>query len=1061
MLLKAIKKLKRKILFAHFLIFLSFLFSVLLLLFLVLTSTFLIFEGCYSLIFIFFTFSFILSLYFFFKKKNFFPFFKDYSPERIAKILDENFENLNRELTPAFSFLKNYEKYKKEYYSPFLIDWAIKRGEEKFKKNALFIKKNLLKKLGIEKKLKENFVLFFIVLMIFLLYFFIFPVPFKIGFYSFFIPKKLPIQLEVEPKNLLVKKGEAVNIKVAVFSPFKFKKITFIQEEKNGQKKFSLKLENQSAQITLLPKEEFRYYFQILRIKSPVYQIAFLERKRLAMLKIKVILPAYTSLLPLEYSFPQEISAMPASQIILKTNPFFKELKTEKRIIATERDSAAFLLTKEENYLLLIFEEETTNIKINFLTDEYPYITFLFPNKDIDLPENMKVPLRLYLLDDFQVKEARIYGIKENDTFLVKKFPINKKSDTINFLWDLSGLNLLPGKEIFYYAVSYDNDIINGPKATATNVYKIRFPTLEEIFTKTTERIEDVYSEVKSQKTDVEELLKTMSRIEKSFKEEKELTYEEKKTLSNLFEKNRQLIEKIGELKREVENFLKELEEYPLFDQATISKLMELFRILDELIPQELKARLLQLKAEWESNKDLKKTLSQLKLSNEELKMMIERGEKLLKSLLNISKLKEWEKKFSELERLQKEVEENLEKLPIAEEEKIKTALEKLVAEINEYQFEEQDYQEFQKELKELISQRTLKENAEKIVNEIKRKNLSSAKKISSSLRGDLKNLSERLREFQKSIAEKNKERIFNKLLQIGLSLNDLSKESKGLLNLAIVNEEAEKNFGEKIGLLNSALKLLADSLLALSNQSLIISPKLAQGLIRGIKELEGANKFIAEKNFNQVKNILSQVKLKVDHTVLNIIYLLNQKSKGGGGLEDFLNALQQASDQMGEMFSELGSLPLPLPLNSGNLEKLSEMVNKLRSLREMLTEALKNLSSEPGLTSSMEGILEDMKKLEEDLSKLNIQRELIERTAGIYRRLLDVERSIRKKEEKEEYQAEVGKEYEIKEKTFLPKDYGEKRKYFQEELLKILRKDFPPEYYHLIKEYFYQLLQE
>jgi hypothetical protein len=85
----------------------------------------------------------------------------------------------------------------------------------------------------------------------------------------------------------------------------------------------------------------------------------------------------------------------------------------------------------------------------------------------------------------------------------------------------------------------------------------------------------------------------------------------------------------------------------------------------------------------------------------------------------------------------------------------------------------------------------------------------------------------------------------------------------------------------------------------------------------------------------------------------------------------------------------------------------------------------------------------------------------LIERTAGIYRRLLDVERSIRKKEEKEEYQAEVGKEYEIKEKTFLPKDYGEKRKYFQEELLKILRKDFPPEYYHLIKEYFYQLLQE
>ena len=1061
MLLKEIEKIKKKIFFSHFLIFLSFLFSILLLLFLVLTSTFLIFEGIYSLIFIFFAFSFLLILYFFVKKKNFFPFFKDYSLERITKILDENFENLHRELTPAVSFLKNYEKYQKEYYSPFLIDWAIKRGEENFKKNAVFIKKSLLKKLGIKKKLKENFTFFLIALTIFLSYFFIFPVPFKIGFYSLFIPQKLPIYFQIEPKNLLVKKGETVNIRVTLASPFKFRKITFIQEENNFKKKVSLKLENQKAQITVLPKEEFRYYFQILQIKSPVYQIAFLERKRVEMVKIKVLLPAHTFLPPLEYLFPTEISAMPVSQIILKTKPFFKELRTEKRIIATKKDSTSFVLTKEENYLTLIFESETTNIKINFLADEYPYITFLFPNKDIDLPENMKVPLKIYLLDDFQVKEARIYGIKEGDTFLVKKFLVNKKSDTIDFLWDLSTLNLLPGKEVFYYAVSYDNDIINGPKTATTNIFKIRFPTLEEIFTKTTERIEDVYSEVKSQKTDIEELLKTMERIEKSFKERKELTYEEKKTLSNLFEKNRQLIEKIGELKKEVENFLKELEEYPLLDPATLNKLMELFRILDELIPQELKERLLQLKEELERNKDFKKLLSQLKLNNEELKMMIERGEKLLKSLLNASKLKEWEKKFRELEKLQKEVEENLEKLPIAEEEEIKEALEKLEREIKEYQFEDKDYQEFQRELKNLISQMNLKESAEKIASEIKKKNLSKAKSQSSSLRKNLKNLSEHLKEFQKAIAEKNKERIFNKLFQIGFSLNDLSKESKNLLNFAIANEEAEKDFGKKISLFNDALKLLADSLLSLSNQSLTISPKLAQGLIKGSKELEWASKFIAEKNFNQAKNILSQVKLKIDHTVFNIIYLLNQKSKGGGSLEDFLNALQQASDLLGDMLSELGSLPLPLPLSSGNLEKLSEMVNKLRSLRQMLEEALKSLTSEPGLTSSMEGILEEMKRLEEDLSKLNIQRELIERTAGIYRRLLDVERSIRKKEEKEEYQAEVGKEYERREKIFLPKDYGEKRKYLQEELLKILKKDFPQEYYPLIKEYFYQLLQE
>lgn len=1064
MLLKELNRLRRKIFFSHFLIlFLSFL-SIFLFFFLILISKFLIFEGIYLIIFLILSLFFLFSFYLFIKRRNFFPFLKDYSLIKIAQILDENFEKLNKELTPAVSFLKNYEKYEKgkENYSLSLIEWAIKSGENKFKENYYFIKKNIFKKLGIDKRLKESFTIFSVSLIIFLLYFIIFPIPFKIGFYSLFNKNKLPIQFQIEPKNLLIKKGEAIEIKVKIISPFRFKKVNFVYG-KNFERKTVLRLINDSAKIAIFPKEELNYYFEILNLKSPTYQINFFPIKELAVLNLKIIPPSYTQLFPTEYSFPKEVSAIIGSSVILKTKPSYNRVLTEKRVISEDRDSCFFsLLSEEERKLMIVFNSETTYIWINFLADEYPYITFLFPNKDIDLPESMKIPLRIYLLDDFQIKEARIYGIKDRDTFLVKKFAVNKKSDTIDFFWDLSDLNLLPGKEIFYYATCYDNDIIKGPKFSKTNLYKIRFPTIEEIFTKTTERIEDISSEVSKEKRGMEEVLKEVEKLERSFKEKREFSYEEKKALSNIFDKNKELITKFSELKREVEDFLKELEEYPLFDQATLNKLMELFRILDELIPQELKERLLKLREELEKSKNWKEYFSQLKMSSEELKEMIERAEKLLKNLLSSAKLKEWEKKFDELAKLQEEIERNMEKLPIDEQRKIEKILTNLEREIKEYQFENKDYQEFQEGLKELLEKLDLKERAGEIAKEMERNKLSSAKNLSSSLRKDLKDLSNRLKDFQKGISEKNKKRILDNLLKIGLMLNDLSKESKNLIDFSIKGEEDEKEFGRKINLLNKSIKLLSDSLLSLSNQSLLLSPKLAKGLIRGTSELERVGRFIAERNFNYAKNILEKVKSNIDNTILNIIYLLNQRSKGGGeGLEDFLNALQQASERLGEMLSEMGGLPIPMPMGGIDLQRLQEMINRLRSIREMLEQALKSLSSEPGLTSSMEGILEEMRKVEEDLSKLNIKRELIERTAGIYRRLLDVERSIRKKEEREEYEAEVGKEYEIKEKIFLPKDYGERRKYLQEEILKILKEDFPKEYYPLIKEYFYKLLEE
>jgi hypothetical protein len=165
----------------------------------------------------------------------------------------------------------------------------------------------------------------------------------------------------------------------------------------------------------------------------------------------------------------------------------------------------------------------------------------------------------------------------------------------------------------------------------------------------------------------------------------------------------------------------------------------------------------------------------------------------------------------------------------------------------------------------------------------------------------------------------------------------------------------------------------------------------------------------------------------------------------------------------MSEILSEMGGMPIPIPspLSAEQLSALQRILGRQRSLRERLEEMMKGLPEKPGLTSAMEGIIDEMKKIEEDMEKLNITRELVEREEKVFHRLLDVERSIRKKEAEEKREREVGKEFKIEERPILPKDLGEKKRVLQEELLNALRENYPREYYRLIKEYFDALLYE
>jgi ElaB/YqjD/DUF883 family membrane-anchored ribosome-binding protein len=146
-------------------------------------------------------------------------------------------------------------------------------------------------------------------------------------------------------------------------------------------------------------------------------------------------------------------------------------------------------------------------------------------------------------------------------------------------------------------------------------------------------------------------------------------------------------------------------------------------------------------------------------------------------------------------------------------------------------------------------------------------------------------------------------------------------------------------------------------------------------------------------------------------------------------------------------------------------VQQWQELMARQQALRQMLEQMLEQSGqqpggSQPGMTSSAEAAIEEMKRLEQDLANLSQPRPMVDRSERIVNKLLDAQRSIRRRENMEQREAEVGKAFQTPTSPRLPVDLGERKKLLREELMRALKEDFPREYEPNVKAYFDALLK-
>lgn len=864
-------------------------------------------------------------------------------------------------------------------------------------------------------------------------------------------------------------------------------------------------------------RKSFKYYF-LGEINHPRFRDVYAQsdegfvivkdRPLIRSLQIKLTPPAYSGL-PAQILSPNEgnVTALKGSRLHLRVESDrllsgakvkFSDSTSQDLKIRGHVADGEFVISHLLNYQVEIFDTEhlanydPVEYNIYVLPDEYPYAEFKQPGADVDLEDQLIVPTLLELRDDYGFTKLMMKGkiiraatTGDTNTFEFRlPFQVLEKGKSFSeFTWDLTSFYMIPDDYIRYYAEIWDNDVISGPKSFKTKAFTIRLPSLLEILAKGDKTQEENLEDIKETADNSKEIKEKLEEINRELKKETNLEWERKKEIEEQIEKQKDTFEKLSDIQKELENLVENYDQRNLLSPETLEKYMELQKMLDEMTSPQLKEALEKLQ-EAVQNADLKQVqqaLERMQYSMDQFEKNIERTYELLKRV-------QLEQKFDELVRLaeklteaQNVVNEKLRKDNLTEE-----ALENLSnREKNIQQNEEylkDQIVETQKDYEELIyepskmldragsfiNNERMNEKIQKMMNQLKSGQQSQATKAGQNLQSQMETLQSMLEMARQEMINQQKMQVTEELQKSIQDMLTTSFQQEEILNKTQKLSSASpqiNNVAKKQSGLQENTKQLIAQLIELSKKTFFISPEMNVILSNIMSNMKNSIGHLENRNLKQAASGQRQAMAGFNQVLLSLQGSMSQlsQSSSSSGFQEFMQQLQNMAGQQGQLNQE--SLSLFQKGLQGRLQLSSDNLARLAAQQEMIRQSLNNLTNKMGERRDVLGRLnevgEEMEEVINELKAQKIDRKVIERQEKILSRLLDAQKSIRKKEHSRKRKAEYEKQQLIKTPPELRKDLLRREDWLRKELLEALEEGYTQEYRELIKKYFESLYEE
>ncbi len=928
-----------------------------------------------------------------------------------------------------------------------------------------------------------------------------------------FIPPQ-KFYFEVTPGDAKVTKGEDVFIKITA-SGEKPLKIQFsIKDETqttfNRETLHADSLGNWSYNIRNI-RNNTAYLVSSGGIESREYRIEVIDRPIIQNLSLKVIPPAYSGLPIIEQSDNGNVTGLAGSNVNLSIHSS-KELYSAKIIfsdstsialaVSGKKANGRFTIRKDTNYwLTLLDDEKNTNLSpitysVKALVDLSPSIDMISPNRNVNLSDEQRLPVSVKINDDYgfsklilnyRLSASRYETPHENFSSIEISFNAGQKEQLVNYIWNLSKLNLATEDVISYYLEVFDNDIFSGPKSAKTGLFTIRIPSVDEIFANADKNQDEMEKELIETLKEADELKKELDKISKDLKQDKkDLTWQEKEKIEKTMESFEKLQEKVEEISQKLEETKNELQQNNLLSEKTLEKYMELQKLMDEMTSEEMKKAMEKLQQALQ-NMDRKQTqeaLQNMKFDEEQFEKSIERTLNLLKRIQIEQKMDEVVRRAEDIQKKQENLEEQTQDANMQnqqqrnelgkKQDEISKDIKKLEQEMKDLQDKMEDFTDMPNDdmdkLNEEMQQQKNEELSKDASEQLKDQQKQNAQKSQKQLSKNMQKMSQSLLQMQQQMAQQNQMQTLIDLMKVLNNLISLSKQQEELRKQSQTGDQSTMN-PENAKLqsnLKANLTKLMNQLSELSQRTFAVTPEMGKALGNAQREMDKSVEAMQNRNSHMTSNSQGESMKSLNEAAAMMKGTMDNMMQPGGQGGGMMSLMQQLG-QMGQQQMQLNNMTQMLqqmmsgqmsPEQQGQLQRLAQQQELIQKSLEQLNKEAKESGKSKSLPANLQEILNQMKEVVTDMKTDNLDENIVQKQERILSKLLDAQRSINERDFEKERESNTGQNFTRQSPKDLNLINRRSNDRLRDELNKATQEGYSKDYEDLIKKY-YETLQK
>jgi hypothetical protein len=919
----------------------------------------------------------------------------------------------------------------------------------------------------------------------------------------------------IEPGNYQLAKGENITLSAKVTGEVPLRVFAYVKYKEEAEYSSKLLIKDSLGYYNYeIPavRSSFTYYFSADGLNSETYSVEITDKPIIRSLQLSIVPPAYSRLPEVIQKDNGNITALKGSLVNFRftsTKPLresklvFTDSSEVKLQVSGVLSEGRYRIKENAGYKIAITDASGANndnpisYMIETLTDGSPAIDAISPNKDVNLGEDNRVPLYFKISDDYgfsalALKYRLAYSKFEQpqNTFKTISLPFaevrssEELEQTISYVWNLSKEALTPEDVIEYYLEVTDNDRVSGPKSTRSPSFKIRVPSLDELFANTDKAHAEAEQDLSKMLEEAKELKKDLEKISQELKKDKkEITYQEKEKIQKALEKFEEVGKKAEEMSSKMSEMRDDMQKNNLLSKETMEKYMELQNLMNELTDDEMKKAMEKLGQSLQKmdRQQVQEAMKNMQMDEEAFRKGIERTLNLMKRIQVEQKTDELVKRAEDINKRQNELKTESKQNSKSSEEKNKLAeeqsqiskdLEKLSEEMKNLQEKMESMKDMPAEDMQKMSEEMEKQNngqlSENAKQDIQKGDFKGAQESQSQVAQNMQNLSKQMKEMSDKMQQENQMQTFTNMMKIMDNLVSLSGEQEGLKK----NSEGGEQSGEsssnrdakRQNELLSGLDKITSQMSELSNKTFAITPEMGKAIGNARSNMRQALQAMQNNN-SSMTSISQGAAMKSVNEAATMMKsamesMMQGGGQGGGGMMSLMQQLQQLSQQ------QMNINDLTQAMQQGNLsmqqqaemQRLAQQQELVRKSLEQLNDESKAAGQSKKIPANLENIINEMKEVVSDMRSEDLSDDIVQKQERILSRLLDAQRSMNDRDFNEERESKSGKTYARSSPDKL--NLNPEGNKIKDELKKAANEGYAKDYEALIRKY-YEFLEK